>query len=88
MLAEDRMARRIVFAALSVATLVGCVSPAELRKEDEAACMSFGFKPGTNEFASCLQRESLARRYGSAWYGGGGVGWYGPGLYGAPLYPM
>jgi hypothetical protein len=48
---------------LALASLAACVSPEELRREDEAACMSFGFQPGTNEFAACLQRESLARRY-------------------------
>jgi len=49
--------------ALAFASLAACVSPGELRHEDEAACLSFGFQPGTNDFAACLQRESLARRY-------------------------
>jgi hypothetical protein len=48
---------------LALASLAGCVSPEQLRQEDEAACASFGFQPGTNDFAACLQRESLARRY-------------------------
>ncbi len=45
--------------------LAACASPEELRRQDEAACASYGFKPGTPEFAACLQRESIARRYGS-----------------------
>ena len=34
--------------------------PEELRREDEATCTGYGFHPGTDAFASCLQRESLA----------------------------
>jgi hypothetical protein len=68
---------------LALASLAGCVSPEELRQRDEAACASFGFQPGTNDFAACLQRESLARRYAlnpgyPAW--GPGPLW-GPGPY-------
>ena len=47
--------------------------------------MGYGFKPETNDFATCLQRESLARRaliacpsgsYGGYWgYWGR---WWGP----------
>ena len=48
---------------LALASLGACASSEELRQEDEAACISFGFHPGTNDFAACLQRESLARRY-------------------------
>jgi hypothetical protein len=44
-------------------TLASCVSPQELRREDEATCTGYGFHPGTDAFATCLQRESLARRY-------------------------
>ena len=42
--------------------LASCVSPEELRREDEATCVGYGFHPDTNAFATCLQRESLARR--------------------------
>jgi hypothetical protein len=57
------------------------VSPEELRREDGATCARFGFHPGTDAFASCLQKESLARRYWDAlpppYWGGGywGSGW-------------
>ena len=54
---------RRVPSALALASLAACISPEELRREDEAACVSFGFQPGTSDFAACLQRESLARRY-------------------------
>jgi hypothetical protein len=60
------MLRRIlafVLAIFALALAASCVSPEELRHEDEAACAGYGFKPGTNDFANCLQRESLARRY-------------------------
>lgn len=50
----------VVF-ALALA-LASCVSPEELRREDEATCAGYGFHPGTDAFATCLQWESLARR--------------------------
>ena len=63
-------------------TLASCVSPEEFRREDEATCTGYGFDPGTDAFASCLQKESLARRYWAAPpppYGGwGSWGWGGP----------
>jgi hypothetical protein len=60
------MAKRIatVLTCTLVLWLAGCVSEAEMRRWDEAQCVSYGFKPGTTEFAGCLQREVLARRYG------------------------
>ena len=66
---------RVVF-ALALA-LTSCVSPEELRREDEATCAGYGFHPGTDAFAACLQRESLARRFVTAYppppYGHGGI---------------
>jgi hypothetical protein len=50
----------LVFVATALA---GCVSAEELHRQDQAACASYGFHPGTNDFAACMQRESLARRY-------------------------
>jgi hypothetical protein len=75
------MARRIVHCVLLLALLLAlaaCVSPQELRQRDEATCVGYGFHRGTPDFAACLQRESLARRYGGLWYGPPTVGWYGP----------
>ena len=48
--------------ALALA-LACCVSLEELRREDEARCAGYGFQPGTDAFAACLQRENLARLY-------------------------
>ena len=58
------MARRSLRFAycLSVLVLASCVSPEEIRREDEATCVGYGFHAGTDAFASCLQKESLARR--------------------------
>ena len=50
--------------AVILAILTGCATADELRERDEAACIGYGFQPGTAEFATCLQRESIARRYG------------------------
>lgn len=58
-----RWAWRLALALTAAAALAGCVSDAELRQHDEAQCASYGFKPGTDAFAQCLQQENLARRY-------------------------
>jgi hypothetical protein len=50
--------------AISLIALAGCATAQDIRQRDEAACTSYGFKLGTTDFASCLQRESIARRYG------------------------
>ncbi len=53
-----------------LAALAGCISPEDLRRADEAQCTGYGFQPGTPDFAACLQRESLARRYAPPdWWG-------------------
>ena len=64
------MARKIagIVAGLVVLSLLACASPEELRMEDEATCAGYGFPRGTIDFANCMQRESLARRYGP-WLG-------------------
>jgi len=54
---------RLAVALAALATLAGCVSDAELRQQDETQCTSYGFKPNTDAFATCLQQENLARRY-------------------------
>ena len=73
--------RAVLFIALL--SLASCISPEELRQEDEAACQSYGFQRGTPDFAACLQRENLARRYRADWYGAGPF-WYGPGWHPFP----
>ena len=63
------MARRVelvLASSLVLLAVTACTSPEELRRQDEAACASYGFKPGTPEFATCLQRENIARRYGAS----------------------
>ena len=76
--------RRLGFAWVVVALaldLTSCVSPEELRREDEAACAGYGFHPGSDAFASCLQKERLARRYWSCATGSVlGLGLLGRGL--------
>jgi hypothetical protein len=72
-------------AAAMLGALAGCVSPEQLRQQDEAACMSFGFQRGTTPFAECLQRESLARRFEWQSYNAPPPFWYaGPGFYPPP----
>lgn len=70
--------------------LAACASPEQQRQADAAACQSYGFAPGTPEFASCLQREQLARSQssgtsvgigvGGGSFGGGGFGGVGMGF--------
>ncbi|MFP3542494.1 hypothetical protein SB748_03345 [Rhizobium sp. SIMBA_035] len=38
------------------------MTPEERRAADERQCLSYGFKPGTSAFATCLQRIDLDRR--------------------------
>ncbi|WP_420848005.1 hypothetical protein [Nitratireductor luteus] len=44
--------------------VTGCatMTPEERRAMDEQECRDFGFKPGTDAFAGCLQRIELDRR--------------------------
>lgn len=64
---RSKIALAVLWAGL-LASLAACASPEEIHAQDEAACASFGFQQGTPDFAACMQRESLARRYGP-WYG-------------------
>ena len=57
------MVRRIAGAVVLSVALASCWSPADIRRHDEAVCAGYGFKPGTEAFAACLQRENLARQY-------------------------
>ena len=61
----DMMRRNLTlaFAGCALALAGSCVSPEELRREDEARCAGYGFQTGTSDFANCLQRENLARLY-------------------------
>ena len=34
--------------------LASCVTPEELRRQDEATCAGYGFHPGTDAFANCM----------------------------------
>jgi len=84
------MATRIalkILAGLMLTGLLACASPEELHGEDEAACAGYGFQHGTADFANCMQRESLARRYGP-WLGppSFAFGWY-DGHMSSPLAP-
>ncbi|NLS02669.1 hypothetical protein HGP14_04685 [Rhizobium sp. P32RR-XVIII] len=38
------------------------VTPAEQRAIDDRTCLSYGFRRGTDAFATCLQRIELDRR--------------------------
>jgi hypothetical protein len=62
------LATPALFAAV-VTGLAACVSAEQIRAEDEATCVGYGFQRGTTDFAGCLQREALARRYSPALYG-------------------
>ncbi len=67
---------RIAGVLIGVIALAGCATPDELRQRDAAACESYGFQPGTPDFAACLQREELARRNAS-WFTFGFSGGFG-----------
>ncbi|MGO7019673.1 hypothetical protein [Rhizobium leguminosarum] len=54
----------ITVLATVVAGLSACqtMTPEERRAADEPRCMSYGFRRGTDGFATCLQRIDLDRR--------------------------
>ncbi|PKB89434.1 hypothetical protein A8A01_15060 [Ewingella americana] len=41
--------------------LSGCVSPAEQASMDRSQCADFGFTPGTDAFAQCMQNTAIHR---------------------------
>ena len=58
------MTRRLLILAAAGFVLAGCqsVTPEERRARDETTCASYGFRRGTDAFATCLQRIELDRR--------------------------
>jgi hypothetical protein len=61
-----RFPARAAIAVLLAATLGGCAAyDVRMRErqqaEDEQACTGSGYKPGTNDFAKCLQDRNLVR---------------------------
>lgn len=60
---RSRIALRLAIVAAVLATLAGCESAAQIRQRDATRCAGYGFKPGTDAFANCLQQETLARQY-------------------------
>jgi hypothetical protein len=66
------MPTRFVLAILSVtalAGLAGCISPDELRSQDQAACSRYGVKPDSPDFASCMQWHAQTPRYAYSPFG-------------------
>jgi hypothetical protein len=80
----------LVILSFIAAGLAACASPEQQRQIDTAACQRYGFQAGTPDFATCLQREQLARDHntgssvgvgvGGGSYGGGGFGGIGMGF--------
>lgn len=52
----------LVAGALMVVLVGGCVTEADRRAEDVAACQAIGFQAGTTEMRDCLLRLTVARR--------------------------
>lgn len=78
-------AGQVAAIAVLAALLGGCqtMTPEERRAADEKTCLSYGFRRGTDNFATCLQRIDLDRnaerrafRYGG--FDNGPWGWNGP----------
>jgi hypothetical protein len=76
-----QLSLRPLLLGAALALLAACASDEDFRRADQAACSGYGFNSGTAEFASCLQRENLARRYRQpppglfGWYGAAGWAW-------------
>lgn len=60
---EMRIATTTLFLGLVALGLSACqtMTPEERRAADERQCMSYGFKRGTEGFATCLQRIDIDR---------------------------
>ncbi|MDX0749480.1 hypothetical protein GOD45_06040 [Sinorhizobium medicae] len=58
------MTTRLLGLAAAGLLLAACqtMSPQERRARDENTCASYGFRRGTDAFATCLQRIDLDRR--------------------------
>lgn len=58
------MTMRLLGLAAAGLVLAACqsMSPQERRARDENTCASYGFRRGTDAFATCLQRIDLDRR--------------------------
>jgi len=56
--------RLLLTIATLAAGLAACqtMTPEERRAADEQRCLSYGFRRGTDGFATCLQRIDLDRR--------------------------
>lgn len=57
-----RVPALLLVLAATAAGLSACQTPEERRAADEQRCLSYGFKRGTDGFATCLQRIDLDRR--------------------------
>lgn len=53
---------RLAALAFTALIVTGCQSVEEMRAADENRCVSYGFRPRTDAFATCLQRIDLDRR--------------------------
>ncbi|WP_331373646.1 hypothetical protein [Sinorhizobium chiapasense] len=55
---------RLLILAAAGLLLAACqtMTPQERRARDETTCASYGFRRGTDAFATCLQRIELDRR--------------------------
>lgn len=50
---------RLIIALVPVLVLVGCMTQEEAQNRNSASCVDYGFKPGTTEFAQCMQNEAM-----------------------------
>ncbi|MDX3925493.1 MAG: hypothetical protein QHC90_06750 [Shinella sp.] len=58
------MAPKLIAVVATALLLTACqtMTPEERRAADEDKCASYGFRRGTDAFATCLQRIDLDRR--------------------------
>jgi hypothetical protein len=58
------MTRRSAYVAFVGITLAlgGCVSPEQIRANEQATCAGYGFEPGSTDFAQCMMTVDQERR--------------------------
>jgi hypothetical protein len=50
---------RLIITLVPVLALAGCMTQEEAQNRNSASCVGYGFRPGTTEFAQCMQNEAI-----------------------------
>src|SRR5690349_8646350 len=60
------MFRTLIFAAAAAVVLSGCATCEQLMQQDGEACKAYGYTPGTDAYAGCMQTRDVQREQARA----------------------